>query len=250
LSAPGSIRTERRGAVLIITIDRIHRKNAITAELYSALRDAVIEAQRDSDVGCLLVTGAGGEFTAGNDLDDFIANPPDHGDAPVFQFMHAVVDCDKPLVAAVDGVAVGIGTTLLLHCDFVLATPRARFKLPFVDLGVVPEFGSTLLLPGLVGYARAAELLLLCDTFDAQTAERLGLVNRIVASEDLAQQALAVAERLASKPSSSVRDTRRLMRAGLRERLHEAIGSEGRRVAEGLQSPAFAAALSALKKQR
>jgi len=136
---------------LIITIDRIHRKNAITAELYSALRDAVIEAQRDSDVGCLLVTGAGGEFTAGNDLDDFIANPPDHGDAPVFQFMHAVVDCDKPLVAAVDGVAVGIGTTLLLHCDFVLATPRARFKLPFVDLGVVPEFGSTLLLPGLVG---------------------------------------------------------------------------------------------------
>jgi len=209
---PSGILRRREGAVLHLRLDRPQKKNALTGAMYAGLVDALDEAAQDEAVRVVLLTGSEGCFTAGNDLQDFIAAPPDGMDAPVIRFITALAVFPKILVAGVAGPAVGIGTTLLLHCDLVLAAPSARFRLPFVDLALVPEAASSLLLPRLVGHQRAAELLLLAESFDAARAATLGIVNRVVDEADLEAEAAAIAQRIAEKPAAAVLATKRLLK--------------------------------------
>lgn len=198
--------------VLQIVMHRPDKKNALTAEMYLALRSAFDEAARDAAVKVVLLSGAGGVFTAGNDLDDFIERPPKDADAPVFRFLRALAIFEKPVVAAVEGLAIGIGTTMLLHCDLVYASEEARFALPFVTLGLVPEAASSLLLPALAGYQRAAEKLLLGDAFPATEAQSIGFVNRLLPKGEVKVFAEQQARRLASLPAGSVVQSKSLMR--------------------------------------
>ncbi len=195
-----------------LVINRPDKKNAITAAMYTSLAADLDAARHDDSVGAVVITGAGAVFTAGNDLRDFLENPPAGEDAPVFRFLTALAEFDKPLVAAVRGVAIGIGTTMLLHCDLVYVAPSARFQMPFVDLGLVPEAASTLLLPRLVGHRLAAQWLLLAEPFNAETAVSVGLANAVVPDEDVLAHAVTVAEILDAKPRNAVRHTKRLLR--------------------------------------
>ena len=195
-----------------LVIDRPDKKNAITAAMYTSLAADLNAARQDDAVGAVLITGAGSTFTAGNDLRDFLEHPPGGEDAPVFRFLFALAEFDKPLVAAVRGPAIGIGTTLLLHCDFVFVSPSARFQMPFIDLGLVPEAASTLLLPSLVGMRRAAQWLMLGEPFNAEIAVSVGIANEIVPDDALLGHAQAIAERLAAKPRHAMRLTKRLLR--------------------------------------
>lgn len=196
-------------AVLSISLNRPDKKNALTGAMYTELAE-ILESRVD-DVSAVILTG-GSDFTAGNDLADFLQNPPAEGNAPVYRFMHALSGCPVPVIAAVDGVAVGIGTTLLLHCDFVYATPNTMFVMPFIDLSVVPEFASSMLLPQRVGYVKAAEMLLLGERFDSATALQYGLINQVCNSDSLMATATATAQRLAAKPRSALIQSKALMR--------------------------------------
>ena len=207
------IETQRNGAVLHVRFNRPGKKNAITSSMYTALSAALRHAEQDEAIRVVLLSGNGACFTAGNDLNDFVAAPPNTENAPVVTFLKALAVFKKILIAAVRGPAIGIGTTLLLHCDMVLSTPDARFQLPFVDLALVPEAGSSLLLPRLVGYQRAAELLLLCEAFDSERAQALGLVNRIVEDDAMDATALDIAQRIAAKSTSAVLATKHLMKS-------------------------------------
>jgi enoyl-CoA hydratase/carnithine racemase len=207
-----AIDTSREGGVLEIALDRPEKKNAITADMYAGLTRALREAEADDAVHVVLFRGNGDSFCAGNDLEDFAANPPAAADAPVFSFLEAASQATKPFVAAVHGAAVGIGTTLLLHCELVYAAENARFALPFTRLGLVPEFASSYLLPMVAGYQRAAELLLLGETFDARTAYETGFVTRVVAADSELEVAREAARKLAALPAKSVRRTKILMR--------------------------------------
>ena len=192
------ILTRTEDAVARIEIDRPEKKNALTADMYQAMADALKAAEADSKVRAILIQGKADLFTAGNDLQDFLDHPPRDDARPVFQFLYAISRAEKPVVAAVAGAAVGIGTTMLLHCDLVYAAPNARLQLPFVNLGLIPEAGSSLLLPALVGYQRAAGLLLLGEPFGAQQAKEYGLVTEVVAEERLLGFALEQARKLAA----------------------------------------------------
>ena len=196
-----------------VRLNRPEKKNAILGEMYAAMADGVLAAERDKSVRVLIIGGEGGAFTAGNDLADFLNRPQSDEEPPVRRFMRALSRAEKPVVAAVDGLAIGIGTTLLLHCDLVVASTRSRFQMPFVNLGLVPEFASSMLLPARVGPQRAAELLLLADSMDAETAKAFGLVNRVVEPAEVDPAALDFARRLAAKPPEAVRQSKRLMRA-------------------------------------
>jgi enoyl-CoA hydratase/carnithine racemase len=198
--------------VLTITFNRPEKKNAITAAMYAAAADALRAADQDPDLRAIVLTGAGEAFSAGNDLKDFLENPPASKDAPVFQFMRTLSTVGLPVIAAVNGVAVGIGTTLLLHCDLVYATPEARFQLPFVNLALVPEFASTLLLPRVLGRHAAAELILLAEPFSASRAHELGIVNEIVAKDSLAATVSSKTRILAAKAPAALRATKALLR--------------------------------------
>lgn len=215
------------GAVRAITIDRPAKKNALTDAMYAALAESLMQAGEDTAIRALVIGGTGGTFTAGNDLADFLEHPPTDEHSNVFRFLRTLIDCPKPIVAAVDGPAVGIGTTMLLHCDIVIATPRARFALPFTRLALVPEAASSFLLPLVAGYQRAAEWLLLGESFGADEAHRAGLVNRLVAPEDLERTALDTATALAALPPQAVQLTKRL----LRDPLHDATMATLRREA-------------------
>lgn len=193
-----------------IVIDRPAKKNAITVAMYAAMADAIEAASRDETVRIVTISAAGGLFTAGNDIADFMNVKGGGPDLPVFRFLRAISTCPKVVVAAVEGLAVGIGTTMLLHCDLVLATPDALFSLPFVDLGLVPEAASSLLLPRLIGRQRAARHLILGDPFDAETARDYGLVTEIVAG-DIATHLAEVAARIAAKPPEAVAITKGLL---------------------------------------
>ncbi len=208
------IEVVRDGHSLGLRFARPEKRNAITAPMYLALAEALREAEDSSEIRVIVLRGTEGCFTAGNDVGDLLEAPPTEPGAPVMQFLGALAANTVPLVAAVDGDAVGVGTTMLLHCDVVLATPRARFRLPFVDLGFVPEAGSTLLLPRILGYSRAAELALLADFFDGERAHALGIVNRLVAPETLEAETTEIVGRLAAKPPRAMRETKRLMKDG------------------------------------
>ena len=196
-----------------VRMNRPEKKNAILGEMYAAMADALLAAEADASVRAIIIGGEGGAFTAGNDLTDFLNRPKSDEEPPVRRFMLALSRAEKPVVAAVDGLAIGIGTTLLLHCDLVVASTRSRFQTPFVNLGLVPEFASSWLLPARIGPQRAAELLLLADSLDAATAQAFGLVNRVVEPAGLDAAALDFARRLAAKPPEALRQSKRLMRA-------------------------------------
>jgi enoyl-CoA hydratase/carnithine racemase len=195
-----------------VTLARPEKKNAIDRAMYAALADALRAAEGDAEVRAVLVDAEGGAFTAGNDLADFQRGRQSWHGSPVARFLGALAEIDRPVVAAVDGIAIGIGTTLLLHCDLVVASTSARFQTPFVDLGLVPEAASSLLLPRLVGHGRAAAMLMLGDAVDAATMLDLGLVYAVVAPDDLAAAALGFARRFAAKPPEAVRAAKRLLR--------------------------------------
>jgi enoyl-CoA hydratase/carnithine racemase len=223
-----NIITARADGMLSITMNRPEKKNALTAAMYQDMADAFFDAENDASVRAVLIRGEGNAFCAGNDLEDFMSTPPAGQNAPVFQFLRAISGAKKPVVAAVGGVAVGIGTTMLLHCDLVYAAPSAKFSLPFVQLGLCPEAASSLLLPRVAGYQRAAEKLLLGESFDAAEAVNLGIVTRMLPAEELDAFAFAQAKKLTALPASSLRVTKALMKgADAREvlaRMEEEVG--------------------------
>jgi len=242
--------TTREGAIQRIQLNRPEKKNALTAEMYAAIAEAVRGADSDPGVCVSLIHGAGDAFTAGNDLQDFLANPPRSDDSPTFRFLDAVSHAEKPLVAAVHGVAVGVGTTMLAHCDLVYAAEGTRFSLPFVNLGLCPENASSVLLPLLAGYQRAAELLMLGEPFDAAKAREIGLVNAVVPPAELLGVATAAAQKLAAKPPESLRLTKRLLRRGLMREIEAALAEESRHFRERLGSPEAKEAFSAFLEKR
>ena len=245
------IRVEVDGAVATIAFNRPQKKNAITAAMYQQAADAMKQADANEVVRVLLITGDGGAFTAGNDLEDFLQSPPQGDDSPVTQFMNTLRAMTKPVVAAVPGLAIGIGTTLLMHCDLVYASERAKFAMPFTQLGLCPEFASSVLLPRIAGYQRAAEKLLLGEPFDASEAERMGLVNRVLPAEELMPFVHTQLTKLAALPSESLRITKQLMKADVQMPLAAAMQVEMQHFMRMLNGPdakeAFAAFLDKRK---
>jgi enoyl-CoA hydratase/carnithine racemase len=244
------IRTETRERVLAIEIARPEKRNALTQAMYAALADALRAADSDAGVRAVLIHGSRDCFTAGNDLKDFLERPPHAEETPVFRFLTGLPAFAKPLVAAVNGPAVGIGTTMLLHCDFVYAAPAATFQLPFVNLGLVPEAGSSFLLPYIAGYQRAAELLLLGRPFGAEKALAAGFVTEIVPEAELFERARAAALGVAALPPAAVRAAKALMREPYRARVAEAMQAEGKVFRERLASPEAKEAMTAFFEKR
>lgn len=248
------ILAHREAGILTLTFNRVDKKNAITAAMYAALADAMNEAERDDGIRVVVLQGHEQVFTAGNDLGDFLKNPPDtSGDkaepAPVVRYLEALRTFSKPLVAAVAGPAVGIGTTMLLHCDLVYAADNAAFSLPFVNLGLCPEAGASLLLPALVGYPRAAEKLMLGEPFYAEEAVEMGLINRILPPNEVNAYAQAQAAKLAAKPMASLRATKALMKKG-QVGLQQIMGEELKLFGALLRGPAAKEAISAVMEKR
>lgn len=241
--------TERSGAVLTIRMSRAEKKNALTVEMYRDMTAALANASADAAIRAIIFAGAGGVFTSGNDLKDFVASPPVSADSPVFQFLHQLSTCPKPLIAAVSGVAIGIGTTMLLHCDLSVADPSTRFSLPFINLGLVPEAASSLLLPRLLGHARASELLLLGEMFDASTAERYGIINKLSVAGQVETDAMIWAQALALKAPEALRLTKALLKSettGIADRMAE----EGQAFGTQLQGAEFREAIAAFMEKR
>lgn len=243
------IHAETRDRIARIEIARPEKKNALTADMYAALTEAFRAAAKDPQARVVLLHGSRDCFTAGNDLSDFLNRRPGET-SPVFGLFELLPAFEKPVVAAVGGPAVGIGSTLLLHCDLVYASHNARLQLPFVPLGIVPEFGSTLLLPRLAGYQRAARLLLLGQPFTAQEAYEAGIVTALVPAEALLEEAAKAAAALASLPPESLRLTKRLMKQGQAKELQAQIAEEGRLFLERLASPEAKEAMSAFLEKR
>ena len=231
--------------VLSLTINRHDRKNSITAAMYAAMADVLVAAENDAAVRVVVIQGHETIFSAGNDIGDFLNKPPSTQDSPVFRFLYGISAFSKPIVAAVCGPAVGIGTTLLLHCDLIYAGDNAAFSMPFVNLGLCPEAGSSLLVPQLMGYPRAAEALLLGEPFTAETALEIGLINRIVPPSEVSALAQQQARKLAAKPLSSVIETKRLMKqanaSAVKQRIHDESLSFGRMLGEPAAREAFTA---------
>ncbi|MDT3281692.1 enoyl-CoA hydratase [Shewanella scandinavica] len=198
--------------VRIISFNRPDKRNALDLNMYKQLTEYLIEGEADNDIRAFMLHGQDNCFTSGNDVADFLKNSDLGPNHPAVRFLFCLLELKKPLVAAVSGAAVGIGTTVLLHCDLVYADNTAKFQLPFVNLALVPEAGASLLLPELVGYQKAAELLLLGESFNAETAHRLNMINEIVAHEDLLSYALSQAKKLANQPPQALQITRQLMR--------------------------------------
>lgn len=244
------VRTRCHRRVLHVGLARPEKKNALTLAMYDALREALERAEADADVRVVLLHGTPEAFTAGNDLADFVLNPPRDEDSPVFRFLRALVAAEKPIVAAVAGPAVGIGTTALLHCDLVYAAPDARFALPFVNLGLCPEAASSYLLPLAVGLPRASAWLLLGEPFSAEEALRAGLITEVVPANELLAHATERAEALAAKPPASVRLTKRLLRTAHAEAVGRALETEAAAFRERLRSEEAAEAFQAFFEKR
>ena len=242
------INTESR--VCTITLNRVQRKNSINVAMYTALSDALDAAQHDAGTFAVVIQGHETIFSSGNDISDFLNAPSSGHDSPVFRFLRCISTFTKPVVAAVCGPAVGIGTTLLLHCDLVYAGDNAAFSMPFVNLGLCPEAGSSLLVPQLMGYHRAAEALLLGEPFTAETAQEMGLVNRIVAPSEANALAQQQAQKLASKPLSSLIETKRLMKKSNAPQLAERMAEEGTSFGRMLGEPAAREAFTAFMQKR
>ncbi|MBP7421052.1 MAG: enoyl-CoA hydratase, partial [Burkholderiaceae bacterium] len=224
--------------VTTITLNRVDKKNSITTAMYATMADALDQAQADAAVRVVLLQGDVTIFSAGNDIGDFLNKPPAGEQSPVFRFLHGIAAFPKPIVAAVCGPAVGIGTTMLLHCDLVYAGDNAAFSLPFVNLGLCPEAASSLLLPQMFGYHRAAEALLLGEPFMAEAALEIGLVNRIVPPTEVNAMAQTQARKLAAKPLTSLVETKRLMKKGQAVQVAQQMDEEGAVFGRMLREPA------------
>ena len=244
------IKSEISGRVARIELARLDKKNALTAEMYGQLADAIAGADADAQVRVVLLHGAPDCFCAGNDVADFLKRPPLVEGSPSARFFIAMQELRKPMVAAVGGPAVGIGTTMLLHCDLVYAASNARFQLPFVPLGITPEFGSTYLLPLLAGYQRAAELLLLGQPFTAEKAHQIGIVTAVVSPEKLFSEAEKAAAALAALPPQSVQLTKQLMKKRHAQIVRETIAEEVKVFGERLGSAEAKEAMSAFLEKR
>lgn len=241
---------ETKDRVARIEIARPEKKNALTLEMYAAMADAIGAAEADTNVRAILIHGAPGCFTAGNDLKDFQERPPHGEEAATWRFLRAISTAAKPMVAAVAGPAVGIGTTMLLHCDLVYAAPSARFQMPFVPLGLVPEAASSLLLPRVAGYQRAAELLLLGQPFTVEKAVAAGFVTEMVPEAEVLQRARDAALGLAALPAASLRLTKGLMKQAIAPAVAERMEAEGALFRERLASPEAKEAMSAFFEKR
>ena len=265
-----SIKTATLNGVATIEIARPEKKNALTVAMYQAMTAALNAAKADPAVRAVLITGQPGIFTSGNDIEDFMTrgtggaggdggNGGDGGDggtgsedseSPVFKFMRALLDCDKPVVAAVTGAAVGIGTTMLLHCDFVYVSDEARLAMPFVALGLVPEFGSSLVVPQLMGHRMAAEKLLLGDPFTPEQAVECGIANAVLPAGEVVNHARRIAERFNGLPPGAVREAKQLMRGPLHHETLQTIRTEGEIFARRLRSPEAMEAFQAFFQKR
>lgn len=249
-----SIKTATLNGVATIEIARPEKKNALTVAMYQAMADALNAAQADPAVRAVLITGQPGIFTSGNDIEDFMSRPPGQGsnaaDSPVFQFMRALVGIDKPVVAAVTGAAIGIGTTLLLHCDLVYVSDEARLAMPFVSLGLVPEFASSLVVPRLLGNVKAAEKLLLGDPFSPEDAVDARIANAVLPAGEVVNHARRIAERFNSLPPGAVRETKKLLRRTSTEEVLKTIAIEGELFSARLRSPEAMEAFQAFFQKR
>jgi len=236
--------------VMTLTFNRVDKKNSLTAAMYASLADAIAQAAVDTQVRVLVFQGHETVFCAGNDIADFLNNPPASPDAPVFRLLRNISEFPKPVLAAVAGPAVGIGTTLLFHCDLVYAGDNAAFAMPFVNLGICPEAASSLLAPQMFGYHRAAEALLLGEPFMAEAALEVGLVNRVLPPTEVNQYVQVQARKLASKPLSSLLETKRLMKAGMAQLVQQQMNEEAASFGRMLHEPAAKEAFSAFMEKR
>lgn len=244
------ILSHSEGGVMTLTFNRLDKKNSITASMYAQLAEALTGAAQDSAVRVVLLQGHATVFSAGNDIADFLAAPPANTDAPVFRFLRAIATFPKPLLAAVAGPAVGVGTTLLFHCDLVYAGDNAAFSMPFVNLGLCPEAASSMLVPRMLGYHRAAEALLMGEPFMAEAALEVGLVNRVVPPTEVNSYAAEQARKLAAKPLSSLIETKRLMKASSTEAVLACILQEAQSFGRMLREPAAREAFGAFMEKR
>ncbi|MBB5212904.1 enoyl-CoA hydratase [Microbulbifer hydrolyticus] len=249
-SSCAEIQAQVSDRVLEITINRPERKNALTMAMYSAMAELLNSAASDPGVRVVILAGTSGAFTSGNDLGDFLGGSASGEESPVFQFMSALYNFPKPVVAAVSGPAVGIGTTLLLHCDLAIADDHAVFQMPFVNLGLCPEYGSSFLLPRIMGHAKASELLLLGKKFDAQTAADVNICNEVVFAGEALGRAREYAKELVQKAPEAVRLTKKLLRQGTLENGLAAIREEAGHFQSRLQSDEFREAATAFMEKR
>ena len=244
------ILTETSGSILRVTVNRPTKKNAMTSAMYNALADVFVNAGNDEAIHVVIWDAAGDSFSAGNDVEDFLKNPPGPGESPQARLGNALINLDKPVIAAVQGAAIGGGTTLLTHCDFVYAGENAKFQLPFVNLGLVPEFGSSFSLPARFGYIRAAELFMLGEPFNAELAAAIGLVTRVVPDAELSDTATHTAEKLAAKPIGALRATKKLLRGSSREQLEQSIKAETEEFSSRVRSAEVKEVLTAFMEKR
>jgi enoyl-CoA hydratase/carnithine racemase len=244
------ILTHIDSGVMTITFNRLDKKNSITSSMYAAMADAVVQAGVDPAVRVVVFQGHESIFSAGNDIGDFLNQPPSTQDSPVFRFLRGIATFEKPLLAAVAGPAVGIGTTMLFHCDLVYAGDNAAFSMPFVNLGLCPEAASSLLAPRMFGYHRAAEALLMGEPFFAEAAQEVGLVNRVVPPTEVNGYAQAQARKLAAKPLTSLIATKRLMKGGDEQAVLQKMDEEGQSFGRMLREPAAKEAFGAFMEKR
>jgi enoyl-CoA hydratase/carnithine racemase len=244
------ILTHVDAGVMTVTINRLDKKNSFTAAMYGAMADALAQAEGDAAVRVLVFQGHETIFSAGNDIGDFLNNPPATAESPVFRFLRGIASFPKPIIAAVSGPAVGVGTTMLFHCDLVYAGDNAAFSMPFVNLGLCPEAASSVLVPQMFGYHRAAEALLMGEPFFAEAALEVGLVNRVVPPTEANGYAQAQARKLAAKPVSSLIETKRLMKKGQAALVLQQIAEEGASFGRMLREPAAREAFGAFMDKR
>lgn len=245
------ILVSQSGQVRQLVLNRADKKNALTLAMYNRLSEALLAADSDPEVRVIVLRAEGDSFCAGNDIADFVAavNNPDAMQAPL-NFLRAISGVSKPVIAAVSGAAVGIGSTMLLHCDLVVASQQTRFQLPFVKLGLVPEGGSSLIMPQLAGHRKAFELLVLGEPFDAETGVELGLVNQIVTPEQLQQRTMQLAEEVAALAPEAVRQSKALLKQNMHDQLQQVIQAEGELFAARLHSAEAQEALQAFIEKR
>jgi enoyl-CoA hydratase/carnithine racemase len=242
--------TELTGSILRVELNRPAKRNAMTSSMYVTLANVLNDAAKDERIHVVLWHGAGDSFCAGNDIEDFLKNPPGPGDSPQAQLMNAFIELDKPLIAAVQGAAIGGGTTMLTHCDFVYAGESAKFQMPFINLALVPEFGSSCSIPARIGHIRAAELILLGLPFDARHAGDLGLVTQVVPDQTLLAAATDTANNLAAKPAGALQASKRLMKRPFREQIKAAIKAENEEFSAQVRSADAQEALTAFLERR
>ena len=242
--------TAQSGSILRVQLNRPAKRNAMTSAMYVALAEILNKAAKDENTRVVLWHGAGDSFCAGNDIDDFLKNPPGPGESTQARLMEALVNFDKPIVVAVQGAAIGGGTTMLTHCDFIYAGESTKFQMPFINLAVVPEFGSSHIVPARIGHVHAAELILLGTPFDARRAVELGLVNQVISDNDVMARARETAEKLAAKPAAALQASKRLIKQPFREQIKAAMKAENEEFSVQVRSDDAKEAFNAFLEKR